>query len=483
MLPISRRQFMQGTALLAASAATAGVEKITEAAPQAQVPAGPNERINVAVIGVNGRGMSHVNAFAERLNCRVTHICDADTAVVRNAVNTVNSRQGAEPTVVQDMRRLFDNRDIHAITIATPNHWHCLASIWAMQAGKHVYVEKPLSYNIFEGRRCVEIARQTNKMCQVGMQTRSSPAVREAIKWVHDGNLGRVRLTRGLCYKPRASIGKVTAPTPIPPTIDYNLWCGPAPMGPLMRRRLHYDWHWQWDFGNGDIGNQGPHQMDICRWALNKNEFPRAVQSVGGRFGYVDDGQTANTQVAWFDYGDQHIIFEVRGLRTPRKRGIDIGAIIYGENGFMVVTQPSTAIVYDLDGNQIRRFNQGETHMANWISAIRSGRREDLNADVLEGHLTAALCHLANISYRMGAQQPFEPRRNTFGDSANAQNTMVLMEEHLADNAVALASTNMTVGPRLTVHPTNENFPGNAAANALLTRPQYRKGFEIPARA
>ncbi|HYV39624.1 MAG TPA: Gfo/Idh/MocA family oxidoreductase, partial [Gemmataceae bacterium] len=388
-------------------------------------------------------------------------------------------RQGAAPAVVQDLRRVMDNRDIHAVTIATPNHWHCLAAIWAMQAGKHVYVEKPLSHNIWEGRRCVEVARATNKMCQVGMQTRSSPGVRDAIQFIREGGIGQVRVARGLCYKPRGSIGRGNGT--VPGTCDYNLWCGPAPQRPLNRQRLHYDWHWQWDFGNGDIGNQGPHQLDVARWALGKNELPRAVQSVGGRFSYTDDGETANTQVAWFDYGEQQLIFEVRGLTTPRLRGIDIGAIIYGTTGYAVITQPATARVYDLDGNLTRTFNAPETHFANWISAIRSGRREDLHADVLEGHLSASLAHLANISYRLGTARPFEPRQNIFGDSANAQNTMVLMEEHLAANNVNLANTNLMVGRRLTVDPTNENFPQeNAATNAMLTR-EYRTGFVVPA--
>ena len=477
-LPVSRRDFLKGGALLAASAASGGLTEYTDAPAEAQQPGGANERINIAVIGVHGRGMSHISAFSDRLNCRVTHVCDVDSAVVNNAMNTVNTRQGAPPTYVQDLRRLMDNRDIHAITIATPNHWHCLAAIWALQAGKHVYVEKPLSHNIFEGRRCFEVARAANKMCQVGMQTRSSPAVREAIKYIHDGHLGQVKLARFVLQaagqhrscpgddtdhgrlqslvRPRAE----SAAQPPQSSLRLALAVG-------LRQRRHRQ--------------SGPAPDGYLPLGANKNELPKTVQSVGGRFSYVDDGETANTQVAWFDYGEQQILFEVRGLRTARMRGVEIGAIIYGTNGFMVVTQPSTALVFDLDGNQVRRFNAPETHFANWIGAIRSGRREDLNADVLEGHLTAALSHLANISYRLGRPQPFEPRQNIFGNSAEAQNTMVLMEEHLADNRVALDTTSMMVGRRLTVHPTNENFPGDEEANRMLTRP-YREGFVVPAR-
>jgi predicted dehydrogenase len=484
MHSLSRREFLKGSALLAATAATARFTATSVTEIQAQAPGGANERLNVAVIGVRGRGMSHVDGFADRNNCRVTHICDVDSAVVGRAVDRVRQRQGADPTVVTDMRRLFDNRDIHAVTVATPNHWHALAAIWAMQAGKDVYLEKPVSHNVSEGRRCVEFSRSTNKICQSGTQMRSSPAVRQAIEFLQAGQLGQVRVARGLCYKRRVSIGRHVGEVPIPATVDYNLWCGPAPQRPLNRRNLHYDWHWQWDYGCGDIGNQGPHQMDVARWGLGKTELPRAVQSVGGRFGYIDDGETANTQVAWYDYGEQQIIFEVRGLVTAKKLGADMGTIFHCANGYMVVLQfPTVAVAYDLDGNEIRRWTGGseESHFANFVSAVRSRRREDLKADILEGHLSCALCHLGNVSYRLGQARPFEPRQNIFSDSANAQNTMIVMEEHLASNGIALNTTDLIVGPRLTVNTASENFSNNEPANRLLTR-DYRPGFAVPAR-
>jgi predicted dehydrogenase len=480
MLPISRRRFLKGSALLAASAATAALEPITDAPAQTQPPGGANERINIAVIGVNGRGRDHINGLAERHNCKVTHICDPDTNVVRSAVGTIQQRQGAAPTVVQDLRRIFENRDIHAVTIATPNHWHSLAAIWAMQAGKDVYVEKPVSHNVSEGRRCVEIARSTNKICQAGTQIRSSSGIRQAIQFLKEGRLGQVQVARGLCYKRRDTIGRGNGT--IPATCDYNLWCGPAPQRPLNRLRLHYDWHWQWDFGNGDLGNQGIHQMDVARWGLGKNELCTAVQSVGGRFGYTDDGETANTQVSWFDYGDRQLIFEVRGLRTPANHGASVGNIFYCTDGYMVMPSYTAATAYDLDGTVIQRFSGPDNHYANFVGAVRSRRQQDLNGDILEGHLSSALCHLANISYRLGTAQPFEPRQNVYANSAKAQNTLIAMEEHLAENSVALSNTNLTVGRRLTVHPTNENFPGDEQANRMLTR-EYRTGFEVPARA
>jgi predicted dehydrogenase len=483
MTPLSRREFLKGSALLAASAATAGATRLLETPVEAQAPGGANERINICVIGVNGRGMSHVDGLANRFNCQITHICDPDSAVVQPAINRIRTRQGAEPTVVTDLRRVFENRDIHAVSIATPNHWHSLAAIWAMQAGKDVYVEKPVSHNVWEGRRLVEISRSTNKICQAGTQIRSSTGARQAIEFLRAGNLGQVRVARALCYKRRRSIGRHQAEVAIPKTVDYDLWCGPAPRRPLNRLHLHYDWHWQWDYGNGDLGNQGIHQMDVARWGLGKNELCSAVQSVGGRFGYVDDGETANTQICWFDYGQQQLIFEVRGLTTARLKGVGVGNIFYCSEGYMCFPDGyNSAVAYDPDGREIRRFSGGDNHYENFIRAVRSRRREDQNGEVLEGHLSSALCHLGNISYRLGRQEPFEPRTRAFASNAVLQNTMVVMEEHLQENGVALGQTQLTVGRRLTLDAGNERFQNDEEANRMLTR-EYRRGFEVPTRA
>jgi predicted dehydrogenase len=484
MYSLSRREFLKGSALLAAAAATsATMNHDSEAAPLSQQPGGPNERLNVAVLGVNGRGGDHIRGLAGRHNCRVTHICDPDSAVVQRGINACMKAQGGpEPTVVADMRRIFDNRDIHVVTIATPNHWHSLAAIWAMQAGKDVYVEKPVSHNVWEGRRVVEIARAENRICQAGTQIRSSPGIRQAIAFLHAGKLGQVRVARGLCYKRRGSIGRHEAETPIPQTCNYDLWCGPAPRRPLNRLRLHYDWHWQWDYGNGDLGNQGIHQMDVCRWGLNKNELPRAVLSVGGRFGYIDDGETANTQICWFDYGNnQEAIFEVRGLSTKPQRSVNVGNIFHCADGYMVMPSYTTAIVFDRDGKELQRFGGQDTHYANFVSCVRSRRRQDQNGEILEGHLSSAMCHLGNISYRLGQQQAFVPRAKAFGDSQAAQDTLVTMEEHLTANTIPLAKTNYMLGRRLAIDPKAERFTNSDDANRMLTR-EYRKGFVVPAR-
>jgi predicted dehydrogenase len=483
MFSLSRRDFLKGSALLAAAAGAALCSDETEAAQAPTPAAGPAaDRLNVAVIGVHGRGCDHVRGFAGRHNCVVTHICDADTAVADRAMRlAAGAQQGRRPDFVQDLRRIMDNRDIHIVSIATPNHWHALAAIWAMQAGKDVYVEKPVSHNVSEGRRIVEAARRHNRICQAGTQIRSSPGIRQAIEFLRAGRLGRVQVARGLCYKRRRSIGRTTGPQTLPATVDYNLWCGPAPEAPLRRRNLHYDWHWTWDYGNGDLGNQGIHQMDVARWGLGKSELARSVLSVGGRFGYVDDGETANTQIALFDYGESRLLFEVRGLETAAQRGVTVGNIFHCADGYLVMPRYTRAIAYDRDGREVERWDGPDTHYANFVSAVRSRRRETLNGDIEEGHLSSALCHLANISYRLGREQPLARSAEAFGGDREGTETLAAMREHLQANEVALNETNLRVGRRLRMDPRTERFLGDEEANRYLTR-EYRRGFEVPAR-
>ncbi len=486
---LDRRDFLQQSAGLAGLIASGYFAQDVGAAEQAQPNArgGANERLNIAVIGVRGRGKDHISGLANRHNCRVTHLCDVDTAVAPSAVKLVQDRQGgAAPAVVQDLRRILDNKEIHAVTVATPNHWHSLAAIWAMQAGKHVYVEKPVSHNIWEGRRLVEAARHYNKICQAGTQIRSNPGIREAIQFIKDGKLGACTVARGLCYKSRPSIGRCNGPQQPPRTMDYNLWCGPAANRPPQRNHgsngtVHYDWHWIWEYGNGDLGNQGIHQMDVARWGLGKNELSRSCISLGGRFGYVDDGETPNTQMAVFDYGNSELIFEVRGLNSPSYRGATVGNVFHCPDGYVAFTSYNNAIVFNNENREQRRFGGGGDHYGNWASCIRSGRREDLRGDILEGHLSSALCHLANISYRLGRQVQFDRRNGVLGENREANETMTRMVDHLRTNNVSLEKAMLTVGHRLNVNVQAENFGNDEAANRMLTR-EYRKGFEVPAR-
>jgi predicted dehydrogenase len=477
-MKISRREFLQGTASLAAMSAVAPSFTRVEAQPPA--PRGANERINVAVIGVNGRGLDHIGGLAGKHNCVVTHICDCDSAVIERGMNNAEKAQKIRPIFEQDLRKIMDNSNIHAVTIATPNHWHSLAGIWAMQAGKHVYVEKPVSHNVWEGARLVAASRHYNKICQAGTQIRSMRGSIEAIDFIRSGKLGKVVVARGLCYKTRRSIGKIEGETAVPRSMDYDLWCGPAPRNPVKRARLHYDWHWIWEYGNGDLGNQGIHQMDVARWALGKNELSTSCASVGGRFGYVDDGETANTQIAVFEYGDAELIFEVRGLNTKPYMGAGVGNVIHCENGYVVFDRYDRAAAFNKGGEKLQDFQGGGDHYGNFVAAIRSGRRQDLKGEIQEGHLSSALCHLANISYRLGQRVAFTPRTTLFGQDQHALETLERMEEHLRNNDVNLGNTQLTVGRKLNIDPKTETIRNDAEANRLLTR-EYRRGFEVPA--
>jgi predicted dehydrogenase len=479
---MNRREFLQDSAFLAAALAGTGAAGGALAAEKAaSKEGGAAERLRVAVVGVRGRGGEHIRGLANKFNCVITTICDADSGVIGRAMKAVERAQGKPPRFEQDVRKLVEDKDIDIITIATPNHWHSLMAIWAMQNGKDVYVEKPVSHNVSEGRRVVEAARKYGRICQAGTQIRSSPGIREAIQFLRDGKLGKISVARGLCYKSRGSIGKVDGPQQPPKTVDYDLWCGPAPKKPLMRKNLHYDWHWVWDTGNGDLGNQGIHQMDVARWGLGKAGLAGSALSVGGRFGYVDDGQTANTQICVFSYGDSELIFEVRGLKTKDLLGARVGNIFYGSDGYLVCSTYERATAFTPKGEVIRQFGGRGDHFENFVKAVRSRKAEELHGDILEGHLSSALCHLGNISYRLGTEQPFSKKSGALGDDKAAAETFARMQEHLKDNSIQLNETNYRLGRRLTIAPKSESFVGDKEADAMLTR-QYRKGYEVPAK-
>jgi predicted dehydrogenase len=481
MRSLSRREFFHDSAALAAAlAGAAALDPYAAAAEEKAAKKGDkNDQLQVAVIGVNGRGNDHVRGLAGKHNCVVTTICDADEAVIGKAMKSAERAQGKAPKYVQDLRKVLDDKSIDIVSIATPNHWHALAAIWALQAGKDVYVEKPVSHNVSEGRRIVEAARKYHRLCQTGTQSRSSPSLKQAFALLNSGKLGKIKVARGLCYKRRESIGKVSGEQPIPKTINYDLWSGPAPLKPLMRKKLHYDWHWVWDYGNGDLGNQGIHEMDIARWGLGKNELARGVISVGGRFGYVDDGQTANTQICVFDYGDCELIFEVRGLSTKDLLGARVGNIFYGTDGYLVVDGYTKAAAFTPKGELIQKFSGGGDHYGNFVQGVRGRKAADLHADILEGHLSSALCHLGNISYRLGTQQPFDQKTKAFGDDKEAYETFARMAEHLKENQIPLNETSYQLGRKLAFDPKTETFVQDTEANAYLTR-DYRKPFVVP---
>lgn len=474
----TRRRFLEHSALSLTALASASWAQQAAASPHKRGMA--NDLVHVAVIGVNSRGKDHISGYVDRSDAVITAICDPDEEAGRRAIEMIVKKGKPAPRYVQDIRRLLEDKELNAVSIATPNHWHALAAIWAMQAGKDVYVEKPVSHNVSEGRRIVQVARKLGRICQTGTQIRSQQGSRDAIEYIHSGKIGKVHTARGLCYKPRTSIGKVDAPTPVPAGVDYNLWLGPAPEKPIMRKRFHYDWHWQWDYGNGDLGNQGIHQMDVARWALGKSMMPKTVMGLGGRFGYIDDGETPNTELCFMDYGDCQLIFEVRGLKTDKLQGAAVGNIIYGSEGYVVFTGYDAATAYDNDDKEIQKFKGGGDHFDNFLQAVRSRSISDLRADIEEGHLSSALCHLGNISYKLGASMPMSDKP-MFGKNTMAAETFERYEKHLADNGIDLAKANYQSGPTLTLDPKRERFTGDHAsnANAHLSR-EYRKGFAVP---
>jgi predicted dehydrogenase len=403
---------------------------------------GANEKVNVAVVGVGGRGSGHVREYLNIPGARVAALCDVNTAATERNEQVVLKSQGDKPKIYQDLRKLYEDKSIDAVSIATPNHWHALATIWACQAGKDVYVEKPASYNVFEGQQMQKAARKYNRMVQVGMQSRSIGFKRRAVQLLRDGAIGKVYYAKGLCFKRRPSIGHAEN-EPTPPGIAWDIFLGPAPMRPFNQLRFKYNWHWFWDTGNGDIGNQGIHEMDVARWGLGRG-LPKSVVSTGGKYVYEDDQETPNTQIATFDYGDAELVFEVRGLNTGGEANITpgganfVGNIWLGSKGYMSLDHQGFQIFLGdkrEPGEASKPTEKGDTkeHMVNFLEAVKSRNMKDLHGEVAEGVTSAVLVHMANTSYRLGRKLAFDP--NT------------------------------------------EKYVKDAEANAMLTRPHYREPY------
>jgi predicted dehydrogenase len=477
MSKITRRDFMKGSIAAMATITVAGTKSSGRVL-------GANEVIRIGVAGLNGRGGAHVDGFKNMQDVQITYLVDPDTRTYNRRIQQMGDR--ARPRTVQDVRRALEDRNVDAISIATPNHWHALMTIWAAQAGKHVYVEKPCSHNVHEGRIALDMSRRHNVIVQHGTQSRTEGGWANTIEAIKSGRYGRLLVSHALCYKLRNTIG--TRPNADAPTeVDFNLWLGPAQRTAFHTNLVHYNWHWFWAFGNGDIGNQGVHQMDIARWAIRDATLPRSVVSVGGRFGYTDQGETPNTQVTLMDFGDTKLIFEVRGLSSANYNGQGVGNVFHLEEGIIAghrfMPRNGFGASEAIPAMNVAARPGGGNHFANFIAAVRSGRRADLNADIEEGHYSSALCHLANISYQLGTNVAFAPRTRAFGENRDAVEALLRMEDHLAGapHNLRLAGTQLKVGPRLEVQARTENFNGNADANRLLTR-QYREGFVVPER-
>lgn len=489
---------------------------------------GANDTIRVGVVGFGGRGKEHISAMSKIPGVQIVALCDVDDKVLAKGLAEFE-KKNQKVTGYKDIRKLLENKEIDAITTATPNHWHSLATVWACQAGKDVYCEKPASHCIWEGRQAVKAAEKYNRIVQVGSQSRSSHGIRDAVEFVQKGGLGKITLARGLCYKRRKSIGKVDKDQSVPEGIDYDLWSGPAQLVPPHRNgkfgAVHYDWHWLWMYGNGDLGNQGVHQVDIGRWFLGEQEMAPSVMSIGGRFGYEDDGETANTQIILLNYAKAPLLFEVRGLPSksdnedmdkywpvkftpPAKKAApktekgapqdmrsvqggrskddprpSIGVIIHCEEGFISVPNYTQADVFDKNGKEIPdykgKFKGADDHFANFIKAVRSRKMSDLNAPILQGHLSAGLCHQGNIAYRVGSKASPEAIREQIKDKPQVAEAFDRMCSHLQANGVDLAKTPASISSMIGFDPKAERFVDNEKANALV-KDNYRAPFVVP---
>jgi predicted dehydrogenase len=462
---------------------------------------GANNDIRVAVIGVGEMGAGTkgigglLNNFRRIEGVRIVAICDADRSRVDQKMAELK-QQNIAVDGYTDMRRIFDRKDIDVVASATPDHWHALLTIWACQSGKDIYIEKPVSHNIWEGRKMVEAAWKYNRIVQAGTQKRSSEAHKQAFAWIKEGNIGAITCARGFCYKGRHTpsergiVPAMNGPAPLPSGVDYNLWCGPANMEPLNRRELHYVWHWFWNTGCGDLGNQGVHEMDLCRWALGDPGLPSRVISIGGRFTFHDVGETANTQIAFFDYKPVPLIFEVRGLPHKKDEGYmdnykgqNVGIVIECEKGYWSAGDGG-GWVFNSDGTRTEtRFTGGSGggHATNFIAAVRSRKMSDLNADIEKGHISTALCHMGNTSYRLGRHASVDEIKTAIADTPLLLEAFNRMVDHLNANEVDLNKEPITLGPWLTMDTEKELWTGDMAdlASMYLKR-NYREPFVVP---
>ena len=446
---INRREFLKaGTGTAAVGFALRGPAAL--ARPARIV--GANDRVRVAVIGVHGRGMNHVEGYAQVPNAELAALCDVDENVLAKRLGEIEKMGLAKPATEVDIRKLLEDKSLDAVSIATPNHWHALMGIWACQAGKDVYVEKPCCHNLWEGRQLVRAADKYGRMVQHGTQIRSSAAIRDGIQKLHEGLLGDVYMARGLCFKWRDTIGHAKV-EPVPSGVHYDLWTGPAPLVEFTRNRFHYNWHWHWNYGNGDLGNQGVHQVDMARWGLGL-KFPNKISAVGGHFMFDDDQQTPNTLNCAFEYampdGKPKLLeFEVRHwitnheaqigtptlgdpTRSPRGQKSGpvvedpnaIGNIYYGPKGYMATGDEDADTYATWFGPHQEpgpTAHEGGDHFANFIDCVRSRKKEDLHAPIEEGYTSAGMVHLANASYRLGRTIRFNPETEQAIDDPEAE--------------------------------------------------------------
>ncbi|HEX3150524.1 MAG TPA: Gfo/Idh/MocA family oxidoreductase [Gemmataceae bacterium] len=442
---------------------------------------GANDVIRVGVAGIHGQGNAHIGEYLKLPGVQITYLIDPDKSLWESRSKPITEKYGVAPKCVTDIRQALEDKELDAISIATPNHWHSLMTIWACQAGKDVYVEKPMSHNVMEGRRVMEAALKYKRIVQHGTQQRSSTGRASEIAAVQSGKYGKLLVSKGYCCKPRWSIGRKDKATP-PADLDFHIWLGPAAEQPYHGNLVHYNWHWFWDFGNGDIGNQGIHEVDVARWAIKDALLPTKVWSLGGRFADNDQGQTPNMQMAVMEYGDVLLVFEVRGLvENKTEFKLKVGNEYFTSEGRI-----ERGMFYprgDKKPEKLAPFDVKVTPGGSWgsfLNVVRSRKVEECNAGPEKGHNSAALCHLANISYRLGEQVPFDGKAK-LGDNREVVETFKNLQDNLTGVGVKLDKLTYQLGRTLTVDPAMERFTGEGSkeANAFLTR-EYRKPFVVP---
>lgn len=496
----SRKDFLKTTLLGGSAALIAGNTRLYGAVNPSTDSA--NGDIRIGIIGFNAQGWGHLQNYlpgnkGKLKGAVLAAICDVDDAVLAKG-RAAAAEAGLKVTEYKDYRKLLASKDVDAVVLAPPNHQHSIITIAALMAGKDVYVEKPLSHNIWEGRQAVEALKKYSKnIALIGTQNRSSEQIMNAIEYMKAGKLGKTKWVTGTCYKPRDSIGLHEGPQPVPAGLDYDLWTGPATLTPPTRNgpkgTVHYDWHWFWNYGGGDITNQGIHQMDVARWMLGAHGLPKNVISFGGRFGYRDDAETPNTLVSVMNFDSAPLIFEVRGL--GRKKGMkamdlyrksSIGVVAQCEHGYINVSETGGAIAYDNDGKKLEAFQGSDNgaHRKNWITALQT--RKVAHGILEEGHYSTSLCHLANISYLSGAEKANAQLADAVASDFAAKDAYWRMLDHLKANEVDLDATKPIVGPLLTVDAKTETLThgdkivADAANNCPIRKRTGRGEFTIP---
>jgi predicted dehydrogenase len=447
---LSRRAFLRNSA----AAIGAGVIARVMAVPAWARPIGANEAVRVAVIGLNNKGADHVKQLAEMPGVRLVALCDVDPRILGREVSALKAKQ-IEVFATTDARRLLERADVDAVVIAVGDHWHGLLTVWACQAGKDVYIEKPIARTIWESRKIVEATAKYQRIVQAGTQRRSDPGVEDAVRYIKEGHLGKIQWIRTHDFALRTSIGR-RMPW-YPDWLDYDMYCGPMAMSPLERNQLHYDWRFMWNPGTGDMANLGIHELDMARRFANYDLPPRRIMCVGGRYLNSDVGETPNTLVSVFDYPDAPpLVFELRGL--PAKPGVkytDVyremheGVCVQCEGGYYAGN--TGGAVYDNQDKQIKKLygDGGAGHMANFVNAVRSRRSGDLAAPVDVGFASTAICLYANISFRTGKPAGLENIRQSLGENALALESVDRMQRHLAVHGVDVGKQELTLGPWL----------------------------------